>query len=94
MQDLVGLFLGVRRPGQARVQAFDGHCHRPGAPLRPVLAQPRILAEVLSYAYSAQGILASIRMTGISDCMVRFHNSCHPYGRKKNLPVTGSAGFR
>jgi hypothetical protein len=23
-------------------------------------------------------------------CLVRFHNSCHPYGGKKNLPVSGS----
>jgi hypothetical protein len=39
---------------------------------------------------SAQGILASIRVTAIRACLVCFHNSCHPYGGKKNLPVSGS----
>jgi hypothetical protein len=27
---------------------------------------------------------------GMSNIFIRFQNSCHPYGRKKNLPVSGS----
>jgi len=39
---------------------------------------------------SAQGILAFTWVTAICAGLVRFHNSCHPYGGKKNLPVSGS----
>ena len=39
---------------------------------------------------SAQGILGSLRVSPIGVCLIRFHKSCHPYGRKKNLPVSGS----
>jgi len=27
---------------------------------------------------------------GMSNIFIRYQNSCHPYGRKKNLPVSGS----
>ena len=46
-QHLVRLALGVHRPGQAGVEALDRRRDRPGAPLRPVPAQPRTLAQVL-----------------------------------------------
>ena len=48
-QDFVRLALGVHCPGQARMQAFDGQCHRLGAPLGTVLAQPGTLAQALRY---------------------------------------------
>ena len=48
-QDFVRPSLGVHSPGQARVQAFDGQCHRLGAPLGTVVAQPGTLAQALRY---------------------------------------------
>ena len=39
--------LGVHGCGQVDMQALDRHRHRPGATLRPMVAQPRTFAQVL-----------------------------------------------
>jgi hypothetical protein len=39
---------------------------------------------------SAQRILVLVSLSVVSGLLSRFHNSCHPYGGKKNLPVSGS----
>ena len=92
------LFSGLECQGHAVNRLPRPFAQQVGGVERPQLmfevGLPAFENDFPGVRLSAQGILGFLRVTPIGVCLIRFHKNCHSYGRKKNLPVSGSLAFR